>query len=266
MAITAKDVATLRERTGVGMMECKKALQDAQGDMQEAIELLRKRLKGKMEERSGRAAGEGAIAIASSGSAAAMIELRSETDFTARSALFLETAQRVAQLALAGPEGDVKLTPEMESALDDLRSKTKENISLARGIKLAGGVVAGYEHHNRQLGALVQGEGAISPELLSGLCQHVTAAAPTPIGIGEADLPREEHEKQRQLALEEAEASGKPREVAEKMATGKLRKWVDENTLLGQIYLRELDKKKPVRDYLPKGASLTRFVRYAVGK
>jgi elongation factor Ts len=266
MAITAKDVATLRERTGVGMMECKKALQDANGDLQQAIELLRKRLKGKMEERSGRAAGEGAIAIASSGTAAAMIELRSETDFTARSEIFLATAQRVAQLALAGPAGDVKLTPEMESAIDDVRSKTKENVSLARGIKLEGGAVGGYAHHNRQLGALVQGQGPLPAELLNGLCQHVTAATPTPVGVGEEDLPAEEREKQRLFAVEEAEASGKPREVAEKMATGKLRKWIDENTLLGQIYLRELDKKKPVRDFLPKGASLTRFVRYAVGK
>jgi len=266
MAITAKDVAALRERTGVGMMECKKALQETSGDMDAAVDLLRKKLKGKMEERSGRAAGEGAIAIASAKGAGAMIELRSETDFTARNDLFLGAAERVAQIALEGPDGDVELTPAMQAVIDEVRIKTKENVSLARGVKLSGGVVGAYQHHNRQLGVLMGGEGEIPEDLMTGLCQHVTAVTPTPLGVSEDTLPAEEREKQRQIAIEEAEASGKPRDIAEKMATGKLRKWVDENTLLGQIYLRELDKRKPIRDYLPKGASLTRFVRYAVGK
>ncbi len=265
MAITAKDVAALRERTGVGMMECKKALEETSGDMEAAVELLRKRLKGKMDERSGRAAGEGAIAIATSGSAGAMIELRSETDFTARNEIFLAAAQRVAELALEGPDGEVKPSAPMQAIIDEVRMKTKENVSLARGIKVSGGVVAGYQHHNRQLGALVQGEGALPAELMAGLCQHVTAAVPTPVAVDESGLPADQHAKQRELAVEEAEASGKPREIAEKMAIGKVKKWVDEHTLLGQIYLRELDKKKPVRDYVPKGAKLTRFVRFSVG-
>jgi elongation factor Ts len=266
MAITAKDVAGLRERTGVGMMECKKALEETGGDLEAAIDLLRKRLKGKMDERAGRPAGEGAIAIATRGPAGVMIELRSETDFTARNDIFLNAAQRVAELALEGPEGEVKSTPQMQSIIDDVRMKTKENVSLARGVKLSGGVVAGYQHHNRQLGALVQGEGALPAELLSGLCQHVVASVPTPMAVDESGLPADQHAKQKELAVEEAEASGKPREIAEKMAVGKVKKWVDEHTLLGQIYLRELDKKKPVRDYVPKGAKLTRFVRYAVGQ
>jgi elongation factor Ts len=265
MAITAKDVAALRERTGVGMMECKKALEETQGDIAAAVELLRKRLKGKMDERSGRPAGEGAIAIATRDGVGAMIELRSETDFTARNEMFLTTAQRVAELALDGPDGEVRVTDAMQALIDDVRMKTKENVSLARGIKLSGGVVGGYQHHNRQLGALVQGEGAIPADLLIGLCQHVTAATPTPLAVDEAGLPKDDHEKQRQVAVEEAEASGKPREIAEKIATGKVKKWVDEHTLLGQIYLRELDARKPIRDYLPKGSKLKSFVRYAVG-
>jgi elongation factor Ts len=265
MAITAKDVAALRERTGVGMMECKKALEESGGDIAAAVELLRKRLKGKMDERSGRPAGEGAIAIATRGDRGAMVELRSETDFTARNELFLSVAQKIAELALDGADGDVQTTPAMQALIDDVRMKTKENVSLARGVKFAGGVVGGYQHHNRQLGVLLQGDGPLTPDLVSGISQHVTAAVPTPLAVDESGLPKEEFEKQRTLAIEEAQASGKPREIAEKMATGKVKKWVDENTLLGQIYLRELDKRKPVRDYLPKGANLKRFVRYSVG-
>jgi elongation factor Ts len=265
MAITAKDVAALRERTGVGMMECKKALEETSGDMEAAVDLLRKRLKGKMDERAGRPAGEGAIAIATRGADAVMIELRSETDFTARNDIFLSAAQRVAELALQGPAGEVKTTPPMQAIIDDVRIKTKENVSLARGVKLSGGVVAGYQHHNRQLGTLVQGEGPLPADLMNGLCQHVTAAAPTPIAIDESGLPADQLAKQRAIAVEEAQASGKPREIAEKMAVGKVKKWVDEHSLLGQIYLRELDKKKPIRDYVPKGAKLTHFVRYTVG-
>jgi len=264
MAISAKDVAALRQRTGVGMMDCKKALTETNGDVEAAVELLRKRLKGKMDERADRAAGEGAIAVARSEAGAAMIELRSETDFAARNDTFLEAARKIAELALAQPEGEVQATPEISALIDELRITIKENISLARGVKLAG-KVGTYEHHNRQLGALVQGDGDIADELLNGFCQHVTAATPTPLAVDEAGLPTELVDQQRSEAIEEAKASGKPAEIAEKIATGKLRKWVDENTLLGQIYLRELDAKKPVRDYVPKGAKLTRFVRYSVG-
>ncbi len=264
MAISAKDVAGLRQRTGVGMMDCKRALEETNGDVEAAVELLRKRLKGKMDERTDRAAGEGVIAVARSGQGAVMIELRSETDFAARNDSFLEAARKIAELALQQPEGDIQATPEITALIDELRITIKENISLARGVKLAGSVGT-YEHHNRQLGALVKADGDIGEELLNGLCQHVTAATPTPLAVDEAGLPKELVEQQRTEAIEEAKASGKPAEIAEKIATGKLRKWVDENTLLGQVYLRELDAKKPVRDYIPKGASIREFVRYTVG-
>jgi len=264
MAISAKDVAGLRQRTGVGMMDCKRALEETNGDVEAAVELLRKKLKGKMDERSDRAAGEGAIAVARSGDAAAIIELRSETDFAARNEGFLDTARKIADLALGQPEGEITATPEITALIDELRITIKENISLARGVKLSG-AVGTYEHHNKQVGALVQGDGDIPTDLLNGLCQHVTAATPTPLAVDEAGLPAELVERQKSDAIEEAKQSGKPAEIAEKIAAGKLRKWVDENTLLGQIYLRELDAKKPIRDYLPKGAHIKCFVRYAVG-
>jgi elongation factor Ts len=262
--ISAKDVAALRQRTGVGMMDCKKALEDSAGDMEAAVELLRKRLKGKMDERTDRAAAEGVIAVARSERGAAMIELRSETDFAARNDSFLAAARKLAELALQGPAGEVQPTDAMRAIVDELRITIKENISLARGVVLPG-KVGTYQHHNRKLGTLVQGEGDVPEDLLNGLCQHVTAAVPTPIAVDESGLPKQELDKQRRDATEEAAATGKDAKFVEKIAEGKLRKWVDDHTLLGQIYLRELEAKKPVRDYVPKGAKIVKFVRYAVG-
>lgn len=265
MAISAKDVMSLRQRTGLGMMECKEALTEVNGDIDAAIELLREKLKGKMEERSGREAGEGVVAIARNSQAAAIIKLNSETDFVARNESFIADARKLVDLALQCPAGDVTPTDEMKKIVDELRITTKENVQLAEAKKLEGEKVGAYLHHNNQVGVIVSGQGDLSDELLTGICQHLAAAVPTPLAVDEAGLPDDAVEAQKQQAIKEAEESGKPREIAEKIATGKLRKWVDENTLLGQVYLREMDAKKPVRDYLPKGAKIAQFVRYKLG-
>ena len=265
MAISAKDVMTLRQRTGVGMMECKAALNDANGDMDAAIALLRERLKGQMDERSERAASEGAIAIARRGDAVAMIELLSETDFAARNDGFVAAAQKIADLALAGADGEVAPTDAMKHLVDDLRITIKENISLGKGVKLSGGKAGAYLHHNRKVGAIVLAQGDFSDDLLTGLCQHVVASVPTPLAVDEAGLAPAALQEQKDKAAEEAKASGKPQQIIEKMVQGKVRKWVDEQTLLGQIYIRELDAKKPVRDYLPKGGKVVNFARFQLG-
>lgn len=262
MAINAKDVMTLRQRTGVGMMECKSALTEANGNMEAAIAILRERLKGQMDERTDRAASEGAIAIAKRGDAVAIVELLSETDFAARNEGFVAAAQKIADLALGGPDGDVTASDAITRLVDDLRITIKENISFGRGVKLSGGKAGSYLHHNRKVGAIVLGQGDLSDDLLTGLCQHVVATVPTPQAVDETGLPAAALTEQKDKAAEEAKASGKPPAIIEKMVQGKIRKWVDENTLLGQIYVRELDAKKPVRDYLPKDAKIVRFVRY----
>jgi elongation factor Ts len=264
MAITAKDVASLRQRTGVGMMDCKKALEETGGDLEAAVELLRKKLKGKMDDRADRAAAEGVIVCARRSDAAAIIELRSETDFAARNEGFVAAARKIAELALDAPDGAVEVTPAITAIVDDLRITIKENISFARGLKVSGRVGV-YEHHNRQVGAIVKGEGDLSDELLAGLCQHITAAVPTPRAVDESGLPAEERSSQRTEAEEAARASGKPAQIAEKIAVGMVKKWVDENTLLGQVYLRELEAKKPVRDYLPKQGKIVQFAKLTVG-
>ncbi len=270
MPISAKDVMSLRQRTGVGMMECKAALNEADGDMDKAVELLREKLKGKMDERSDREAAEGVVAIATTDGAAAMIELLSETDFAARNDNFVAGADKIARLALACPDGDVNATDEMTALIDELRITIKENISLGNAVRLSAPVVGSYVHHNHQLGALVTGEGDLSAELLTGLCQHIAAAVPpmmpSPLAVDEASLPADAVANQKEAFAEEARASGKPENIIEKMIAGKVRKWIDENTLLGQTYIRELDAKKPIRDYLPDGSKITGFVRFALGK
>lgn len=265
MAIAAKDVMALRQRTGMGMMECKRALTEAEGDMDQAVEVLRSRAKGKMDERTERAAGEGTLAIAHQDGAAALVEINSETDFTARNESFIEAAQKIAHLALDHPDGEVQVNEQITEAIDSVRLTTRENVSFRRGYKFSGGASGSYLHHNRQVGAIVQAQGEADPELLKGICQHIAAHTPTPLAIDQSTLPDDLVEEQRQAAVSEAEASGKPPEIAEKIASGKLRKWVDEHTLLGQQYVRDLEGKQQVRDALPEGVTLQRFVRYRVG-
>lgn len=268
--ISSKDVMTLRQRTGMGMMECKKALEEANGDMTAAVEILRKSAKGKMDERADRLAVQGTIAIAKNADAseAALVELDTETDFVARGDAFINAAQEIANLVLAGPEGETPATPQITKIVDDLRFTTKENVSLGRAVKLsapAGGKVGSYLHHNRQVGTLVIFTGQAADDVLLGLSQHVAAAVPTPGAVDEAGLPQDELEKARAEFVAEAQASGKPAEIATKMAEGKVRKWVDERTLLGQPYVRDVTGKTQVRAILPKGVTVTGFARYQVG-
>jgi len=268
IAITAKDVMSLRQRTGVGMMECKKALSQTEGDVEAAIQLLRETLKGKMDERSDRPASEGAIAVAKSDHAIAMIQLLSETDFTARNDNFIEASKKIADLALACPDGCVTVTDEMTAIIDQLRMTIKENISFGEAVKFSGdnGIKLGfYVHHDNKKGAIIRAQGDLDDNLLAGLCMHITAATPVPLAPDEAGLPADKLEAQKQAAIDEAKATGKPDQIAEKIATGKLRKWIDDHTLLGQIYLREMEAKKPIRDYLPKDARVTDFIRYELG-
>ena len=270
MAISAKDVMALRKRTGLGMMECKKALTESDGDADKAIEVLRETLGAKMQERSDREAGEGAIAVAKRDGSIAIVELRSETDFAARNDSFVDATQKIADLALDQPDGDIQPTDAMNELIENLRLTIKENISLARGVKVSGDKVGSYVHHDRKKGSVIVGSGDLADDLMTGICQHIIVADglgqwAVPIAIDQDRLPADEVEKQKAAFAAEAEATGKPPEIAEKIATGKLRKWTDDNTLLGQIYVREMDAKKPIRDYLPEGAAIQQFERYILG-
>jgi elongation factor Ts len=266
-AVNAKDVMRLRERTGLGMMDCKAALAEAGGDMAKAEAILKERLKGKMDTRTDRAAGQGRIAVRIDGAAgsqrAAIVEVRAETDFTAKNDEFVAMADAVAALAAKDGSGDLSVTPAMTARIDEIRLKTGENISFGRGIAAAGAFFGSYVHHDGKLGVLLETSAAIPADVAIGICQHIAANVPTPMAIGEADMPKDLVEARRREAVEEAKASGKPTEIAEKMAQGKMRKFFEDHTLLGQKFVK--DEKKSVRELLPAGVTVMRFVRMPLG-
>jgi len=268
--INAKDVMKLRNSTGLSMMECKKALVEAGGDFEKAEDLLRKKMKGKMDARTDRVAGEGRIAIEvnEGGGTAAIVELRAETDFTAKAEKFVHVTKRCAELAINSHAGDVAVTPEMSTLIDDLRISTGENCSFARGHKFFGetGTTAygQYVHHDGKTGVLIQAEGSVSDETLRQICMHVTAAVPRPQGISANDIPANVVDRERRFRVEQAMESGKPKEIAEKMVEGGMRKFFEEIALLEQPFV--IDPTKKVKDLLGDKAKIIAFLRWQVGE
>ena len=267
--ISAKNVMALRAATGMGMMDCKKALTEVGGDVAEAEAWLRKHAKGKMDKRADRPAGEGRIAIAVSddGRNAAIAELLAETDFTARNEKFLSMAEKVAQRLLTLPAGGVEKDDAITTLVDDVRLTTGENVQFGRGHKIegvAGSAYGSYIHHDGKTGVLVQGEGDVSETLLRDIAMHIAAAQPRPMGVTTDDVPADIVEKERALAIEQAVESGKPKEIAEKIVEGKLRKLYQSLALLEQPFVK--DDSKKIKDLLPAGASITAFFRWQIGE
>ncbi len=261
--ISAAAVKTLREETGQGMMECKKALQETGGDISAAKDLLRKKGLMTAEKKSGRATSEGLIVIKTSpdGASAAMVEVQCETDFCARNEVFRSMAQKVADLAFQAPPGKVEISEAMKSAVQDALSKIGENMSCARAIKIAAPRVGTYLHHNGKVGVIVGVDGPADDQLLSDLCMHVAFA--DPIGISPSDIPADLVAKEREIAKAQAAESGKPAAIIDKMVEGKVAKFLAANALLEQPFVR--DDKKKVKNILG-GAKVTAFARFAVGQ
>ena len=265
--ISAKDVMALRNRTGLAMMACKKALGEAGGDVEKAEELLRKQLKGKMEKRSDRAAGEGRVEIAVSpdGSAASIIELRAETDFTARNENFINTAKQLAEHSLQQSAGSVSPTDEMTALVDNIKIQTGENISIARAAKVeADGTGFGtYIHHDGKTGVLLIAKGDADEETLKKVGMHVTAAVPRPLGVSPDDIPADMVEKERKFRVDQAMESGKPQEIAEKMVEGGMKKFYAEVALNEQKFV--MDESKTIKDVVAP-AEIVAFHRWQVGE
>jgi len=261
VTIAAKDVMTLRQKTGLGMMDCKEALAANDGDMSAAEEWIRAKRKGKMDTRTERTTGEGRIAIELGDGCAAIVEVLTQTDFTARNEEFLDMMKTVSASALGCPTGDIAVTDEMTAAIDNIRVKTGENANFARGEKLEGGVYGQYVHHDGKRACLLQIEGEADADTLKGICQHITFYDPA--AITPDDVSPEKLDEIRTKAVEEAKASGKPEEIAAKMSEGKVRKFLEENTLIKQKYV--LDESKTIEEILPEGCTITRFVRYTLG-
>jgi elongation factor Ts len=271
MTITAEAVKQLRERTGAGMMECKKALVETSGDLDAAAELMRKQGLAKADKKATRVAAEGVIAIAQApdGRAAAMVEVNCETDFVAREHDFRAFAQEVAAVALAERPASLAalLTLPLPSgaSVDERRrtlvAKIGENIGLRRFAVLeARGRLGAYLHGTR-IGALVALEGA-EAALAHDLAMHV--AASNPQYLSPAHVAPEVIAKEREVLTEQARAEGKPPEIVLKMVEGRLRKALNELTLTGQPFVKDPDIS--IEKLLKaSAASVTSFQRFEVG-
>ena len=266
MEISAAVVMQLRNKTGLSMMECKKALVEASGDMAKAEDILRKAMKGKMDAKGDKPSGEGRIAVALGAGSAAIVELRANTDFTAKNDVFVSLTGALAQAALKAPAGHYTPTGAEAAAIEDIRIKTGETIALARGEHVAGGAgvhFGQYVHHDGKTGALVKVTGDISEEAMRQICMHIVAAVPSPKGVRPEDVPAEIVAKERKFRLETAMESGKPQEIAEKMVEGGMRKFFEDVALLEQPYI--IDPSKKVKDIVGT-ARVDAFWRWAVGE
>src|SRR5690606_5966426 len=275
--ITTKDIAELRRRTGAGMMDCKKALEEANGDMDLAGEILRKKGIAKAEKRAGRDAAEGLVLIETSadGNGAAMIELNSETDFVARNESFQELAKALVAHALAN--SPVGVTREaflagmmgdktVEETIKEASGTIGEAISLKR-VARVGGTVGEYRHFNSQVGVLVALEGASSDDALAmarEIALHIASA--DPVAVNADDIPSEMIERERRIAEEQVAAEGKPEAIRGKIVEGKVRKFASERALLEQPFVK--DESVTVAQLVGKvpGATVKRFVRFKVGE
>ena len=263
-------VKELRERTGAGMMECKKALVETDGDLDGAAEVLRKSGQAKADKKASRVAADGRIVIAQDGKIAVVVEVNSETDFVAKDENFVAFAEAVAAAALTSGTTDVaefaseKLADgrSVEEARTELIAKVGENIGVRRIESVSSdGVISNYTHGAR-IGAVVALEGG-DEALARDIAMHV--AASNPMCIDESGVPAETLENERRILTEQAQDSGKPAEIDEKMVIGRVNKFLKEITLLGQPFVKDPDVSV---DKLLKGAgaSVTSFVRFEVGE
>ena len=271
MAISAAMVAELRARTGAGMMECKKALVDAGGDMDAAAENLRKSGQAKADKKAGRVAADGRVVIRQEAGRAAIVEINSETDFVAKDANFAGFAEAVAAAVLASGTtepallADVKLADgrQVESARTELVAKVGENISVRRAAMVsAKGPIGAYTHMGDRIGVVVALEGG-DEALARDVAMHV--AALNPACVDESGVPADTIERERRIFAEQAAASGKPADIVEKMVQGRVQKFLKEITLVGQPFVK--DDKATVGQLLKqKGARVKAFVRFEVGE
>ncbi|MEO6013585.1 MAG: translation elongation factor Ts [Devosia sp.] len=288
MAITAQQVKELREATGVGMMDCKKALEETAGDMEAAVDWLRTRGLAKAAKKAGRIAAEGLVGVSSEGTRASIVEVNSETDFVARNEQFQSIVGNVAKLAIEAA-GNVDKLAEMPfpgtgrsvaAELTDAIAKIGENMNLRRSsvIEVKDGVIGSYVHNAvkagmGKLGVIVglesTGDKAVLTALGKQLAMHI--ANTNPASVSQDDIDPAVVAKEREIFSEQAKESGKPAEVIAKMVEGRVRKFFEEVTLLAQTFV--IDGESKVKDIVAKaekdaGAPIkvTKFVRYSLGE
>ena len=290
-SVTAKDVQELRQRTGAGMMDCKKALDETSGNMDQAIELLRKKGIAKAEKRAERKASEGQIAlvVAPDGQSGTLIEVNSETDFVGRNDEFVAFSRAVAEhvaqddnvngVVNVGPTGELldatwhtdgsKTVGEVVKAVS---ARTGENIVLRRVAKFTtDGVIGTYLHHNGKVAVLVEiggGKGAAVEALAKSVAEHVAAGVPTvPVAVSKDQVPAELVDRERRIFSEQARESGKPDAIVIKMVEGRIQKYYNEVALLEQPWVR--DDSKRIGDLVKEAGPnlvIRRFARFQMGE
>ena len=288
MSITAQQVKELRDATGVGMMDCKKALAETGGDMEAAVDWLRTRGLAKAAKKAGRVAAEGLVGVVTTGTSGAIVEVNSETDFVARNDQFQAIVGNIAKLALKA-DGDVAVLAEMaypdsgrsvSGELTDAIAKIGENMNLRRSamIAVSDGVVGSYVHNAvkpglGKLGIIVGLESTGNKDVLAALGKQIAMhiANTNPLSVSLDDLDPEVVARERAIFAEQAKASGKPDAIVEKMVEGRVRKYYEEVTLLAQTFV--IDGETKVADVIKAAEKdagapikLTTFVRYALGE
>ena len=287
MSVTAALVKELREKSGAGMMDCKKALAETDGDMEAAIDWLRTKGLATAAKKSGRVASEGLVAFAVDGTKGAVIELNAETDFVARNTEFQEFASTLAGLALAA--GDLEALTAADypdtgrNVSEELIHKIAtigENMSLRRmaAVSVGSGAVVSYMHNATaaglgRIGVLVALESSAGADVLEPLgkqiAMHIAATAPASLSVD--DLDKDMVQRERDVLIEQAKASGKPQEIAEKMVEGRMKKYYKEVVLLEQVSV--IDGETQISDVVAKAGkdagaeiALTGFVRFNLGE
>jgi elongation factor Ts len=288
MAVTAQQVKELREATGVGMMDCKKALEETGGDMEAAVDWLRTRGLAKAAKKAGRIAAEGLVGVNVDGTKASIVEVNSETDFVARNEQFQAIVGNVAKLGIEAGGDNEKLASmpfpgtgrSVAAELTDAIAKIGENMNLRRSavIEVKDGVIGSYVHNSvkagmGKLGVIVglesTGDKAVLLALGKQIAMHI--ANTNPLSVSPEDIDPAVVEKERAIFAEQAKESGKPAEVVAKMVEGRVRKFYEEQTLLAQTFV--IDGESKVRDIVAKAETeagapikVTKFVRYSLGE
>ena len=287
MSVTAALVKELREKSGAGMMDCKKALAETDGDMEAAIDWLRTKGLATAAKKSGRVASEGLVAFAVNGTKGAVIELNAETDFVARNTEFQEFASTLAGLALAAGDLDALTAADYpdtgRNVAEELTHKIAtigENMSLRRmaAVSVGSGAVVSYMHNATaaglgRIGVLVALESSADADVLEPLgkqiAMHIAATAPASLSVD--DLDKDMVQRERDVLIEQAKASGKPQEIAEKMVEGRMKKYYKEVVLLEQVSV--IDGETQISDVVAKAGkdagaeiALTGFVRFNLGE
>ena len=279
---TPKEISTLREKTGAGMMDCKAALEEAGGEMNLAVEILRKKGAAKAEKRAERSASQGLVVVSAvGGNDVTMVELNCETDFVARTEDFIALAKDLATIvapvgvhAGGAVDGAALRGSTVAEVVKQMSGKTGEAMAVKRVARFqqAAGTVQSYLHFNGQVGVLVEVAGPAGgalDTLAKDIALHVASA--DPVGVNESDIPADQLATERRIAEDQVAAEGKPENIRAKIVEGKLRKYVAERTLLTQPFVK--DETKKISDLVAAAAkeaggpvTVQRFARFKVGE